>query len=60
MLGCSFRHQRFVLNDLSAGSERVKETKSVGGTFAESQNINKSLLTLGKFALHFIVAACLE
>lgn len=27
----------------------MKETKSVGGTFTESQNINKSLLTLGKF-----------
>lgn len=49
-----------MFNDLSAGSERVKETKSVGGTFAESQNINKSLLTLGKFALYFIVAVCLE
>jgi len=60
VLGCSFRHQRFLYNDLSAGSERVKETKSVGGTFAESQNINKSLLTLGKFALYFIVAVCLE
>ena len=33
----------------------MKETKSVGGTFAESQNINKSLLTLGRFALHFII-----
>lgn len=38
----------------------MKETKSVGGTFAESQNINKSLLTLGKFVLHVIVTACLE
>lgn len=26
----------------------MKETKSVGGAFTESQNINKSLLTLGK------------
>ena len=33
------------------GSERVKETKSVGGTFTESQNINKSLLTLGEFVM---------
>ena len=49
-----------MFNVFSAGSERVKETKSVGGTFAESQNINKSLLTLGKFALHFTVAASLE
>ena len=49
-----------MFNVSSAGSERVKETKSVGGTFAESQNINKSLLTLGKFAFHFIVVACLE
>lgn len=50
-----------MFNVFSVGSERVKETKSVGGTFAESQNINKSLLTLGKFALHFIiVVASLE
>ncbi|XP_032242264.1 kinesin-like protein KIF12 isoform X2 [Nematostella vectensis] len=40
------RHGKLSFVDL-AGSERVKETKSVGGTFAESQNINKSLLTLG-------------
>ncbi|KAJ7387322.1 Kinesin- protein 12 [Desmophyllum pertusum] len=40
------KHGKLSLVDL-AGSERVKETKSVGGTFAESQNINKSLLTLG-------------
>lgn len=40
------KHGKLCLVDL-AGSERVKETKSVGGTFAESQNINKSLLTLG-------------
>ena len=33
------------------GSERVRETKSVGGTFTESQNINKSLLTLGEFVM---------
>ncbi|KAJ7387306.1 hypothetical protein OS493_004289 [Desmophyllum pertusum] len=46
------KHGKLSLVDL-AGSERVKETKSVGGTFAESQNINKSLLTLGKFVLHF-------
>ena len=26
----------------------MKETKSVGGSFTESQNINKSLLTLGE------------
>ncbi|CAB3989527.1 kinesin KIF12 isoform X1, partial [Paramuricea clavata] len=30
-----------------AGNERVKETKSSGELFTESQNINKSLLTLG-------------
>ena len=30
------------------GNERVKETKSSGELFTESQNINKSLLTLGK------------
>ncbi|XP_058963895.2 kinesin-like protein KIF12 isoform X2 [Pocillopora verrucosa] len=40
------KHGKLSLVDL-AGSERVKETKSVGGTFTESQNINKSLLTLG-------------
>ena len=33
------------------GSERVKETKPHGEAFAESQNINKSLLTLGKISL---------
>ncbi|XP_015760237.1 PREDICTED: kinesin-like protein KIF12 [Acropora digitifera] len=41
------KHGKLSLVDL-AGSERVKETKSVGGAFTESQNINKSLLTLGK------------
>lgn len=40
------KHGKLSLVDL-AGSERVKETKSVGGAFTESQNINKSLLTLG-------------
>ncbi|XP_046840261.1 kinesin-like protein KIF12 isoform X2 [Xenia sp. Carnegie-2017] len=30
-----------------AGNERVKETKSTGDLLTESQNINKSLLTLG-------------
>lgn len=29
----------------------MKETKSVGGSFTESQNINKSLLTLGELFL---------
>ena len=29
------------------GSERVKETKPTGEALTESQNINKSLLTLG-------------
>ncbi|XP_031560241.1 kinesin-like protein KIF12 [Actinia tenebrosa] len=40
------RHGKISFVDL-AGSERVKETKSHGESFAESQNINKSLLTLG-------------
>ncbi|XP_020904953.2 kinesin-like protein KIF12, partial [Exaiptasia diaphana] len=40
------RHGKISFVDL-AGSERVKETKSVGEAFTESQNINKSLLTLG-------------
>ncbi|KAK2573960.1 Kinesin-like protein KIF12 [Acropora cervicornis] len=42
------KHGKLSLVDL-AGSERVKETKSVGGAFTESQNINKSLLTLGVY-----------
>ena len=31
-----------------AGSERLKETKSQGDMVKETQNINKSLFTLGK------------
>jgi len=30
------------------GSERVKETKTAGESLTEANNINKSLLTLGK------------
>lgn len=33
------------------GNERVKETKTSGDVLTESQNINKSLLTLGKLTL---------
>ena len=40
-----------VSSSFLTGSERVKETKSVGGTLTESQNINKSLLTLGEFVM---------
>lgn len=40
------KHGKISFVDL-AGSERVKETKSTGESLAESNNINKSLLTLG-------------
>ncbi|KAJ3079354.1 Kinesin- protein 12 [Quaeritorhiza haematococci] len=40
------RHGRISFVDL-AGSEKVTESKASGGTFIETLNINKSLLTLG-------------
>ena len=40
------RHGKLSIVDL-AGSEKVKESKAIGDTFAETLNINKSLLTLG-------------
>ena len=40
---------RLCLVDL-AGSEKTKRTNSKGGTFVEANNINRSLLVLGKFA----------
>ncbi|KAL7751872.1 hypothetical protein RI367_002872 [Sorochytrium milnesiophthora] len=39
-------HGKVIFVDL-AGSERVKETKTTGDTLVETNNINKSLLTLG-------------
>ena len=33
------------------GSEKVKETKSTGEALVESNNINKSLLTLGMISI---------
>ncbi|XP_066918741.1 kinesin-like protein KIF3A isoform X2 [Clytia hemisphaerica] len=40
------KHGKISFVDL-AGSERVKETKTTGESLTESNNINKSLLTLG-------------
>lgn len=41
-----------------AGSERLKETKSQGEMLKETQNINKSLFTLGKVFKFLSVNQC--
>jgi hypothetical protein len=45
------RHGKISFVDL-AGSERVKESQAQGGTLTETLNINKSLLTLGRFVAY--------
>ena len=45
-----FRHGKINFVDL-AGSEMTKKTKSEGKTLEEANNINKSLMVLGKIIL---------
>ena len=42
------------------GSEKVKETKTSGETLVESNNINKSLLTLGIVLASFTISRVLS
>ena len=49
------RHGKINFVDL-AGSEMTKKTKSEGKTLEEANNINKSLMVLGKVNL-FIIGA---
>ena len=44
---CGSRHGKINFVDL-AGSEMTKKTKSEGKTLEEANNINKSLMVLGK------------
>lgn len=46
------RHGKISFVDL-AGSERVKESRAQGDTLTETLNINKSLLTLGKYWISY-------
>lgn len=46
------KHGKINFVDL-AGSEMTKKTKSSGKTLEEANNINKSLMVLGKFRLFF-------
>lgn len=44
------RHGKISFVDL-AGSERVKDSRAQGETLTETLNINKSLLTLGRYLI---------
>ena len=52
------RHGKISFVDL-AGSERVKESRAQGDTLTETLNINKSLLTLGKYWKIYSVGKCI-
>ena len=51
------RHGKINFVDL-AGSEMTKKTKSEGKTLEEANNINRSLMVLGR--LQFFVKSCLK
>lgn len=53
------RYGKIFLVDL-AGSEKTKKTNSRGETLKEANNINKSLLVLGKYVNAFKVAILIK